>query len=53
LIEALEAIFRGDDTEAIRQATEALGVGSEEFAARRMDRGIQRALAGKRLDEIV
>jgi molecular chaperone HscA len=52
LIDALEAIYKSGDTEAIRLATEALGAGSEEFAARRMDRGIQRALAGKRLDEI-
>ncbi len=52
LIDALEALYKSGDTEAIRLATEALGAGSEEFAARRMDRGIQRALAGKRLDEI-
>ena len=52
LIDALEAIFKSDDIDVIRVATEALGQGSEEFAARRMDRGIQRALAGKRLDEI-
>ena len=52
LIAALDAIFKSDDADAIRLASEALGEGSEEFAARRMDRGIQRALAGKRLDEI-
>jgi molecular chaperone HscA len=52
LIGALDAIFKSDDADAIRLASEALGEGSEEFAARRMDRGIQRALAGKRLDEI-
>jgi molecular chaperone HscA len=49
---ALEAVAQGDDADAIRLATEELSKGSDVFASRRMDRGIQRALAGKRLDEL-
>jgi molecular chaperone HscA len=52
LIEALGAIATSDDTAAIDDATKALSAGTDEFAARRMDKGIRRALAGRRLDEI-
>ncbi|WP_233863083.1 Fe-S protein assembly chaperone HscA [Paraburkholderia adhaesiva] len=52
LIDALRTIVQGEDTDAIETATKALSEGTDEFAARRMDKGIKRALAGKRLDEI-
>jgi molecular chaperone HscA len=35
----------------IEQAREALEKASEEFAARRMDAGVRRALAGHRIEE--
>ena len=40
------------DHQAIKEAVEALARGTEEFAARRMDRSVRSALAGRRLDEI-
>ncbi|MDX3905266.1 MAG: Fe-S protein assembly chaperone HscA [Pigmentiphaga sp.] len=42
----------GNDSDAIRVEVEALAGTTEEFAARRMDRSIRRALAGRRVDEI-
>lgn len=41
-----------DDVEAVRAAVQALSAATEEFAARRMDRSIRKALAGRKLDEI-
>ncbi|BDI04489.1 Fe-S protein assembly chaperone HscA [Sphaerotilus microaerophilus] len=41
-----------DDTAAIEAATQSLAEGTELLAARRMNRGIQQALTGRRLDEI-
>jgi molecular chaperone HscA len=52
LIAALAQVAQGEDAGAIEAATKALSEGTDEFAARRMDKGIKRALAGKRLDEI-
>ncbi|RQS24081.1 Fe-S protein assembly chaperone HscA [Burkholderia sp. Bp8992] len=52
LAAALRAIVQGDDTNAIEAATKALADGTDEFAARRMDKSIKRALSGRRLDEI-
>ena len=52
LIDALRAVVNGDDAAAIDAATKALSAGTDEFAARRMDKGIRRALAGRKLDEI-
>jgi molecular chaperone HscA len=37
---------------AIKAAVDALAHGTEEFAARRMDRSVHAALAGKKLDEV-
>jgi molecular chaperone HscA len=45
----LQGLLEGDDIDAIRRLTEALGRDSEGFAARRMDRSIREALAGKSL----
>lgn len=52
LMEALRQTARGDDHSAIKAAAEALARGTEEFAARRMDRSVRAALAGKKLDEV-
>ncbi|WP_321885797.1 Fe-S protein assembly chaperone HscA [Paraburkholderia bannensis] len=52
LVAALAQIAQGEDTDGIEAATKALAEGTDEFAARRMDKGIKRALAGKKLDEI-
>jgi molecular chaperone HscA len=52
LVASLREVAAGDDADAIEAATKALSEGTDEFAARRMDKGIKRALAGRRLDEI-
>jgi len=52
LVGALEATLAGMDQSAIKRATEALNQGTVEFAARRMDAGVKRALAGHRIEEI-
>ena len=51
-VTALEEMLSSDDVEAIRGATEQTGRASELFAARRMDRSIQQALAGVSLDSL-
>ena len=48
----LEARLAGADHRAIKQAADALGKATDEFAARRMDEGIKRALAGKRIGSL-
>jgi len=52
LLQALETALAGDDLKAIKQATAALNQGTVEFAARRMDASVKRALKGHRLEEI-
>ncbi|AFU45968.1 chaperone protein HscA [Acidovorax sp. KKS102] len=47
LMVALRHQLDSDDAAAIEAATEALAKGTEAFAAQRMNRGIQQALAGK------
>jgi molecular chaperone HscA len=42
----------GEDHRALKSAVEALNRASEDFAGRRMDRSVSRALAGRRLDEV-
>ena len=49
---AFEQLMQGDDAHAIHQATEALNVATEDFAAKRMDASVSRALAGKNVDTI-
>ena len=44
---ALEQLLHGTDHRAIKQAIDALNRATEDFAARRMDQGIRRALAGQ------
>ncbi len=48
----LQHEMEGDDVPRIRVLTEQLGRDTEAFAARRMDRSIQEALAGKSLDSL-
>ncbi len=52
LIEIVREKAQSDDHLAIKAAVEALAHGTEEFAARRMDRSVHAALAGKKLDEV-
>ena len=51
LLAALAQAASGKDTASIKQAIEALAHGTDEFAARRMDRSIRTALSGRRVDE--
>ncbi len=51
-IAALEAARAGTDHRAIKSAIDALNRASEGFAARRMDRAIAAALAGRKVDEV-
>jgi len=51
-IAALELLQQSDDVEAIKLACEAVEQASAEFAQRRMDDSIRRALAGHTLDEL-
>jgi molecular chaperone HscA len=41
------------DQTALKSAIEQLAHGTEEFAARRMDRSIRAALAGRRVDDVL
>jgi molecular chaperone HscA len=52
LLTALRNVAQGDDVDTVEAATKALAEGTDEFAARRMNKGIRRALAGRKLDEI-
>jgi molecular chaperone HscA len=52
LLEGVRQQAQGNDHDAIKAAVEALAHGTEEFAARRMDRSVRSALAGKKLDEL-
>lgn len=50
---ALHGLVREDDAAAIKSGIERLSRVTEEFAARRMDRGIRAALAGRTLDDVL
>ncbi len=52
LMRLTQAAATSDDTAAIDAAVKALADGTEHFAAARMNRGIQQALAGRRIDEV-
>ncbi|QRX81836.1 Fe-S protein assembly chaperone HscA [Glaciimonas sp. PAMC28666] len=52
LIVAVRAKAQGDDHLAIKASVDALARGTEEFAARRMDRSVHDALTGKTLDQV-
>jgi molecular chaperone HscA len=49
-IAALEALLDGSDHLAIKRATEALNEASTDFAQRRMDQNVRRAMAGQKLE---
>ncbi|WP_019448561.1 Fe-S protein assembly chaperone HscA [Cupriavidus sp. BIS7] len=52
LIASVAEIAKGEDHHAIKAAVERLSQGTDEFAARRMDRSIKSALAGKKVQEL-
>ncbi|MDE2427768.1 MAG: Fe-S protein assembly chaperone HscA [Burkholderiales bacterium] len=52
LMDTVRALSQQDDHQALHAAVEALALGTEEFAARRMDQSVRTALTGKKLDEI-
>ncbi|TMH68511.1 MAG: Fe-S protein assembly chaperone HscA [Betaproteobacteria bacterium] len=51
-IAAVNVRRNGDDHQALRASVEALNNATAEFAARRMDRSMRAALAGKRVDAL-
>jgi len=51
-VAALNGLADADDAEAIKRALDALALATDEFAARRMDRSIRTALAGRRIDDL-
>jgi len=53
LLERTRTARAGADRAALTAAVEALNRGTEAFAARRMDRGVSRALAGRRVDAVL
>ena len=52
LIHRVRQAAQGQDHHAIKAAVDALAKGTEDFAARRMDRSVRAALTGKKLDEL-
>jgi molecular chaperone HscA len=52
LMAEVEAVREHNDHRAIDAAVEALAKGTEAFAARRMNRSIHDALAGRRVEEV-
>ena len=52
LIHRVRQAAQGQDHHAIKAAVDALAKGTEDFAARRMDRSVRVALTGKKLDEL-
>ncbi len=52
LMRSTQAAATTEDAAAIDAAVKALADGTEHFAAARMNRGIQQALAGRRIDEV-
>ena len=52
LLVALSDRARGDDPTAIKSSIDALAQATDDFAARRMDRSIRAALAGRRIDDL-
>jgi molecular chaperone HscA len=52
LLAELERLAAGEDDAAITAAVAALADGTEGFAAARMNRGIQAALTGRKVEDI-
>ncbi|MFM9836039.1 MAG: Fe-S protein assembly chaperone HscA [Methylophilaceae bacterium] len=51
-LKTLKNLLIGQDADTIRNATEALNLATEAFAAKRMDASVSHALAGKNIDAI-
>jgi len=51
-ITRLEDLLNNEDNHAIHDATEALNTATEQFAAKRMDVSVSRALAGKNINGV-
>jgi molecular chaperone HscA len=51
-IKALQELLPGIDHRAIKKAADALNRATEEFAGRRMDQGVRRALAGRQIGSL-
>jgi molecular chaperone HscA len=49
-IDALENLMTGTDHQAIKRGIEALNAATTEFAQRRMDQNVRRAMAGQKLE---
>jgi molecular chaperone HscA len=49
---SLEKLLEGKDHRAIKRAADALNRATEDFAARRMDEGVRRALTGRRIGSL-
>ncbi|WP_454720707.1 MULTISPECIES: Fe-S protein assembly chaperone HscA [Cupriavidus] len=52
LIQAVSDVAAGQDHHAIKATVETLSRGTDEFAARRMDRSIKSALAGRKVQDL-
>jgi molecular chaperone HscA len=52
LVATVRIKMQGSDHLKVKDAVDALAKGTEEFAARRMDRNVRTALTGRKLDEI-
>ena len=52
LLQAVRTQAAGDQLAALQAAVEALASGTEEFAARRMNRSVHAALAGRKVDDL-
>jgi molecular chaperone HscA len=52
LLSALQLACEGDDRLAIEAAIQSMADGTEAFAAERMNRGIARALTGRRVEDV-
>jgi molecular chaperone HscA len=51
-IAALKTALAGNELAAVKRATDTLNHATGDFAARRMDASVKRALTGHRLDEL-
>ncbi len=51
-IETLNVVLQKTDHHAIKRAVEALNLATTEFAQRRMDQSVQRALGGRKLSDL-
>src|SRR3954462_8962985 len=51
-MQSLEKVLVGSDHRAIKNSADALNRATEEFAARRMDAGVRRALAGRKIGSL-